>query len=106
MCLIERNKLIIGGKDLGGYYFIDLDNNNFNLIINGLKWIYYIFSCNDNSIINPLLIDCIYKFYFNDKIKNIQKIQFAHDDNIINIIQLNNSTFISSGIDKKIKFWK
>ena len=55
---------------------------------------------------NHLLIDYIYKFYFNDEIKNIQKIEFAHDDHIINIIQLNNSTFISSGIDKKIKFWK
>ena len=110
MCLIEKNKLIVGGKDLGGYYFINLDNKNINLIVNGLKWIYSIFLCNDNSIImggrNHLLIDYIYKFYFNDKIKNIQKIEFAHDDNIINIIQLNNSTFISSGIDKKIKFWK
>ena len=111
MCLINKNLLCIGGNDSGGFYLINIFNYNINQIICGLKWIYCIYLCKDNSIIlggrNNILIDCIFRFFYNgEKFIKIEKKKYAHDDTILTICELNNGIIVSGGSDRKINFWK
>ena len=111
MCLINNNLLCIGGNDSGGFYLINIFNYDINQIICELKWIYCIYLCKDNSIIfggrNNILIDNIFRFFYNGKkFIIIEKKKCAHDDTILTICELNNGIIISGGNDRKINFWK
>ena len=110
MCLLESDILCIGGKNLKGFYLIQISNHQIIKNILGPKNIYSINKCFDCSFLCSIYNEngkyCLIKYKYEKQtlIKIIEKVE-AHNNKIYTCIELNNGIIVSGGEDGVINLW-